>query len=110
MTASTDLRATIRDKVAEAVMSHGRTMRSSLREWAEGVTDAAIAAYLEALDEANRIESAADLDALPDGSIYASDGHQETPEVKWNGHWYAMTSDAFEPDFPGSVLWRPEGA
>lgn len=54
-----------------------------------------------------RIELPVQLDELPDGAIYVSDSDQNTPEVRWDGAWYAMTSDAFEPDTPGTVVWSP---
>lgn len=52
-----------------------------------------------------RVETAEDLDALPEGSII--EAVKGVPEVKWNGRWYAMTSDAFEPDLPARVIYSP---
>lgn len=54
------------------------------------------------------IETVEQLDALPDGSVYVSDSHQETPETKVQGCWYApLLAKPFEPDLPGTVVWSP---
>ncbi|ABE67546.1 hypothetical protein SEA_SANDALPHON_53 [Mycobacterium phage Sandalphon] len=52
------------------------------------------------------IETVEQLDALPEGSIV--EAVIGVPEVKWDGCWYAMTADAFEPDLPAHVLYIPE--
>ncbi|AIM50998.1 hypothetical protein SEA_MODRAGONS_55 [Mycobacterium phage Modragons] len=52
------------------------------------------------------IETVEQLDALPEGSII--EAVKGVPEVKWDGRWYAMTSDAFEPDLPARVIYSPE--
>ncbi|AON96802.1 hypothetical protein BI081_gp051 [Mycobacterium phage Tonenili] len=53
------------------------------------------------------IETAEQLEALPDGAVV--EVVKGVPEVKWDGCWYAMTSDAFEPDLPACVLYTPTG-
>lgn len=55
------------------------------------------------------VETAEELDALPDGTVYLSDGH-DVAEQKLGGVWYAVGSRLpFEPDLPGAVLWTPKG-
>lgn len=60
----------IRDKVLDAVnqvlRDYGRNLGTRIPP---ALTDAAIAVHLEALEQARRIDTVADLDALPPGSV-----------------------------------------
>lgn len=64
---------------------------------------------MKAHPDPRRVETAEELEALPDGAVYLSDGHGMA-EQKQGGVWYAVGShQPFEPDLPGVVLWTPEG-
>lgn len=51
-----------------------------------------------------RIERAEQLDELPEGTAYVSDGYSYVREVKRGSVWYAEGSDQqFEPALPGTA-------
>ena len=113
----TDPRTVIRDKVAMAMFDS----RSDSEKWPDlstprknayrNMADAAISAHLEALEQAARIESVEQLDALPVGAIVRSGG------IAYYRHdridWYASNDEPYgipshHLDLPASVLYRPK--
>lgn len=109
----TDPRTVIREKVAEALQREDHTAMVP-RAQIERMADAAIAAHLEALDEAARIETVADLDALPVATVVIDAAHRLFECRRDTGYWYTpcdyyqFISD--ELHLPARVLYRPEEA
>jgi len=106
----TDPRTVIRDRVAKAIERARGRSHPGLR-YSQHLADAAISAHLEALEQAARIETVEQLDALPVGAIVRSGG------IAYYRHdridWYASNDEPYgipshHLDLPASVLYRPK--
>lgn len=108
----------IRDKVAMALLAWNEPVRTweasygMVRRQYQSMADVAIAAHLEALDEANTIRTVAELDALPVETVLRCGfGNIHRLELGVLGRAFSSIP-ARSKDFglPARVLYRPEEA